>query len=155
MANAVIKHFRRYEYLISNDVITLAKTKVEITSAFSDSLRISINRKKWLRLERLKCVRNRSIFEFFRSSAHHYQIQLLTYFIWLMISDQQAKQHSVPATLTLHSVTEQSEGQMDTVASMMIYAINSTCKTDLSHPQWPLQGGTLPACAFRKLLLCI
>ena len=46
MANAVIKHFRRYEYLISNDVITLAKTKVEITSAFSSSLRISINRKK-------------------------------------------------------------------------------------------------------------
>ena len=46
MANAVIKHFRRYENLISNDVITLAKTKVEITSAFSGSLRISINRKK-------------------------------------------------------------------------------------------------------------
>ena len=46
MANAVIKHFRRYEYLISNDVITLAKTKVEITSAFSGSLRMLINRKK-------------------------------------------------------------------------------------------------------------
>ena len=45
MANAVIKHFRRYEYLISNNVITLAKTKVEITSAFSGSLHISINRK--------------------------------------------------------------------------------------------------------------
>ena len=72
MANAVIKHFWRYEYLVSNDVITLAKTKVEITSAFSGSLRISINRKKWLRLEHLKCVRNLSIFEFFRSSAHHY-----------------------------------------------------------------------------------
>ena len=74
MANAVIKHFRRYEYLISNDVITLAKRKVEITSAFSGSLRISINWKTWLRLERLKCVRNRSIFEFFRSSAHHYSL---------------------------------------------------------------------------------
>ena len=37
MANAVIKHFRRYEYLISNDVIALAKTKAEITSAFSGS----------------------------------------------------------------------------------------------------------------------
>ena len=46
MANAVIKHFRIYEYLISNDVIALAKTKAEITSAFSGSLRISINRKK-------------------------------------------------------------------------------------------------------------
>ena len=46
MANAVIKHFRRYEYLISNDVIALAKTKAEITLAFSGSLRISINRKK-------------------------------------------------------------------------------------------------------------
>ena len=34
MANAVIKHFRRYKYLISNDVIALAKTKAEITSAF-------------------------------------------------------------------------------------------------------------------------
>ena len=43
MANAVIKHFRRYEYLISNDVIALVKTKAEITSAFSGSLRISIN----------------------------------------------------------------------------------------------------------------
>ena len=41
MANAVIKHFRRYEYLISNDVITLAKTKVEIISAFSGSFRKS------------------------------------------------------------------------------------------------------------------
>ena len=46
MANAVIKHFRRYEYLISNDFIALPKTKAEITSAFSGSLRISINRKK-------------------------------------------------------------------------------------------------------------
>ena len=27
MANAVIKHFWRYEYLISNDVITLAKNE--------------------------------------------------------------------------------------------------------------------------------
>ena len=84
MANALIKHFRRKEYLISNDVITLTKTKVEITSAFSGSLCISINRKTWFRLERLKCVRNRSIFEFFRSSAHHYvedrqMIQLLLY----------------------------------------------------------------------------
>ena len=46
MANALIKHFQRYEYLISNDVITLAKTKVEITLDFSGSLRISINQKK-------------------------------------------------------------------------------------------------------------
>ena len=46
MANAVIKHFRGYKYFISNDVITLAKMKVEITSAFSGSLRISINQKK-------------------------------------------------------------------------------------------------------------
>ena len=30
MANTVIKHFGRYEYLISNDVITSAKMKVEI-----------------------------------------------------------------------------------------------------------------------------
>ena len=57
MANAVIKHFRGYKYLISNDIITLAKTKVEITSAFSGSLRISINKNKWLWLERLKCAR--------------------------------------------------------------------------------------------------
>ena len=35
MANAVIKHFRRYKYLISDDVINLTKTKVEITSALS------------------------------------------------------------------------------------------------------------------------
>ena len=30
MANAVIKHFRGYEYLISNDVITLAKTALSV-----------------------------------------------------------------------------------------------------------------------------
>ena len=46
MANVVIKHLRRYEYLISNDVITLSKTKVEITLAFSGSVRVSINPKK-------------------------------------------------------------------------------------------------------------
>ena len=62
MANAVIKRFRRYEYLISNDVITLVKMKVEITSAFSGSVCISINRKKkWLSLEHLKCVKKKQI----------------------------------------------------------------------------------------------
>ena len=38
MGNAVIKHFPRYEYLISNDIVTSVKTKVEITSAFFGSL---------------------------------------------------------------------------------------------------------------------
>ena len=71
MTNALIKHFLRYEYLISNDAITSVKTKVhvEITSAFSSSLRISINQKK--KKKRLR-VRNWSIFEIFWSSAHHY-----------------------------------------------------------------------------------
>ena len=77
MANAVIKHFRRYKYLISNDVIALAKTKPEITSAFSGSLRISINKKK-MTLARALEMCQKSID--FRSSAHHYAL------LWLIIT---------------------------------------------------------------------